>query len=28
MQNFMKTSRVGAEYFRADGRTDGQRWRT
>jgi len=24
----MKTGRVGAEYFRAAGRTDGQRWRS
>jgi len=28
MPNFMKTGRVGAEYFRAAGRTDGQRWRS
>jgi len=24
--NFMKTRPVGAELFRADGRTDGQTW--
>jgi len=24
----MKTGRVGAEYFHADGRTDGERWRS